>query len=72
MGEAQIETLIARLRADGRGGEAHPVRIHRETIRKTAEAQGRHKKQTGGAGSSAIAGCASSRIRERATSSSTR
>ena len=37
--------------ADGRGGEGVPVRIpYRETIRKTAEAQGRHKKQTGGAG----------------------
>ena len=52
MGEAQIETLIARLK-EQTGVEAKliPVRIpYRETIRKTAEAQGRHKKQTGGAG----------------------
>ena len=52
MGEAQVETLLARAK-DQAGVEAvlKPVRIpYRETIRKTAEAQGRHKKQTGGAG----------------------
>ncbi|MEF9841820.1 MAG: elongation factor G [Raoultibacter sp.] len=52
MGEAQIDTLLNRLRAQA-GIEAKllPVRIpYRETIRKTATAQGRHKKQTGGAG----------------------
>ena len=45
MGEAQIETLIARLK-EQTGVEAKliPVRIpYRETIRKTAEAQGRRR-----------------------------
>lgn len=52
MGEAQVETLLSRLQ-EQTGVEAKlvPLRIpYRETIRKTAEAQGRHKKQTGGAG----------------------
>ena len=52
MGEAQVDMLLARLR-DQSGVEARlvPVRIpYRETITKGAEAQGRHKKQTGGAG----------------------
>ncbi len=52
MGEAQVETLLSRAKEQA-GVEAvlKPVRIpYRETIRKTAEAQGRHKKQTGGAG----------------------
>ncbi|MDO5042984.1 MAG: EF-Tu/IF-2/RF-3 family GTPase, partial [Slackia sp.] len=52
MGEAQVETILHRLK-DQAGVEANlvPVRIpYRETIRATAEAQGRHKKQTGGAG----------------------
>lgn len=52
MGETQVETLLARLKeqtdVDAR---LVPVRIpYRETIRKTVEAQGRHKKQTGGSG----------------------
>ena len=52
MGEAQVETLLARLK-EQTGVEARlvPVRVpYRETICKVAEAQGRHKKQTGGAG----------------------
>ena len=52
MGEAQVDMLLARLR-DQSGVEAKlvPVRIpYRETITKSAEAQGRHKKQTGGSG----------------------
>ena len=52
MGDAQVETLMARLK-DQTGVNARlvPVRIpYRETIKKTASAQGRHKKQTGGAG----------------------
>lgn len=52
MGEAHVETIISRLK-DQANVEAKlmPVRIpYRETIRKTAEAQGRHKKQTGGSG----------------------
>lgn len=52
MGETQVETILARLKEQA-GVEAKlvPVRIpYRETIRKKAEAQGRHKKQTGGAG----------------------
>lgn len=52
MGDEQVNTLMIRLK-DQTGVEARlvPVRIpYRETIRKTAEAQGRHKKQTGGSG----------------------
>lgn len=52
MGEAQVETVLARCK-EQTGVETRlvPVRIpYRETIRKVAEAQGRHKKQTGGAG----------------------
>ncbi len=52
VGEAQIDTLLARLSAQtGVTAKVMAVRIpYRETIRKTAEAQGRHKKQTGGSG----------------------
>ncbi len=52
MGETQIETLLSRLEEQtGVKAKLVPVRIpYRETIRKKAEAQGRHKKQTGGAG----------------------
>ncbi len=52
MGEAQVDLVLGRMREQA-GVEARlvPVRIpYRETIRKAAEAQGRHKKQTGGAG----------------------
>ena len=52
MGEAQVDMLLSRLKEQS-GVEAKlvPVRIpYRETITKQAEAQGRHKKQTGGAG----------------------
>jgi elongation factor G len=52
MGDEQVNTLLIRLK-DSTGVDAKlvPVRIpYRETIRKTAEAQGRHKKQTGGSG----------------------
>ncbi|MEE0705366.1 MAG: EF-Tu/IF-2/RF-3 family GTPase, partial [Adlercreutzia sp.] len=52
MGETQVDMLLARLKEQS-GVEAKlvPVRIpYRETITKQAEAQGRHKKQTGGAG----------------------
>lgn len=52
MGETQVETILHRLKEQA-GVEATllPVRIpYRETIRSAAEAQGRHKKQTGGAG----------------------
>ena len=52
MGEAQVETLLARMKEQAKvEARLVPVRIpYRETITKTAEAQGRHKKQTGGAG----------------------
>ena len=54
MGEAQVSIRCSsRLKPSRHGVEARlvPVRIpYRETIRKTAEAQGRHKKQTGGSG----------------------
>ena len=52
MGDTQVETILARLKEQvGIGVVLKPVRVpYRETIRKTAQAQGRHKKQTGGAG----------------------
>ncbi len=52
MGDEQINTLLIRLK-ESTNVEAKliPVRIpYRETIRGKAEAQGRHKKQTGGSG----------------------
>ncbi len=52
LGEAQVDMLLARM-AEQANVEARlvPVRIpYKETIRSTAEAEGRHKKQTGGAG----------------------
>ena len=52
VGEAQVSVLLNRL-GERTGVEAvlEPLRIpYRETIRKAASAQGRHKKQTGGAG----------------------
>ena len=52
IGEAQVSVLLDRL--EGRTGvKAHTVKLripYRETIRRVASAQGRHKKQTGGAG----------------------
>ena len=52
MGDMQVDVLLNRLKAQtGVEVEQVPVRIpYRETILKTAEAQGRHKKQTGGSG----------------------
>ena len=52
LGETQIDAMLNRMKAQA-GVEARLVSVripYRETIRKTAEAQGRHKKQTGGAG----------------------
>ena len=52
VGEAQVSVLLNRLE-DRTKIAAHivPLRIpYRETIRRVASAQGRHKKQTGGAG----------------------
>lgn len=52
VGEAQVSVLLNRLEERTKV-EAHivPIRIpYRETIRRAASAQGRHKKQTGGAG----------------------
>ena len=52
IGEAQVAVLLDRMAARA-GVTAHvvPMRVpYRETIRRTASAQGRHKKQTGGAG----------------------
>ena len=52
VGEAQVSVLLNRLEERTKV-EAHivPIRIpYRETIRRIASAQGRHKKQTGGAG----------------------
>ena len=52
MGDTQVDMLLSRLKEQtGVDVRLVPVRVpYRETIRKTAEAQGRHKKQTGGAG----------------------
>lgn len=52
IGEAQVSVLLDRLEART-GLRAHIVAMriaYRETIRRVATAQGRHKKQTGGAG----------------------
>ena len=52
VGEAQVSVLLNRLEERTKV-EAHivPIRIpYRETIRRVSSAQGRHKKQTGGAG----------------------
>jgi elongation factor G len=52
MGDEQINTLINRIK-DQIGIDVAQVDVripYRETIRKTAEAEGRHKKQTGGSG----------------------
>ncbi|MGI6104750.1 MAG: elongation factor G [Raoultibacter sp.] len=52
MGDTQVDTILRRMKdQNGIDIELIPVRIpYRETIRKVAEAQGKHKKQTGGAG----------------------
>lgn len=52
IGEAQVSVLLDRLEERG-GIQARTVALkipYRETIRRVASAQGRHKKQTGGAG----------------------
>ena len=52
MGDMHVDVLLNKLKNQAKV-EAHlvPVRIpYRETIQKTAEAEGRHKKQTGGSG----------------------
>lgn len=52
MGDMHVDVLLNKLKNQAKI-EAHlvPVRIpYRETIQKTAEAEGRHKKQTGGSG----------------------
>ena len=52
IGEAQVAVLLDRMAVRaGVGAHVVPLRVpYRETIRRTASAQGRHKKQTGGAG----------------------
>ena len=52
VGEAQVSVLLNRLEDRTKvAAKSVPIRIpYRETIRRTASAQGRHKKQTGGAG----------------------
>lgn len=52
LGEGAVSLILARLK-ERSGIEAKLLEVkvpYRETIRKVAEAQGRHKKQTGGAG----------------------
>lgn len=52
VGEAQVSVLLNRLKERTKvEARTVPIRIpYRETIRRVASAQGRHKKQTGGAG----------------------
>ena len=52
MGDVQLELLLSRAREQAKvEAKQVPVRIpYRETIKKEAQAQGRHKKQTGGSG----------------------
>ena len=52
IGEAQVTVLLDRMSARaGVGAHVVPLRVpYRETIRRTASARGRHKKQTGGVG----------------------
>jgi elongation factor G len=52
LGEGAVDLILSRLK-ERTGVEAKLLEVkvpYRETIRKTAQAQGRHKKQTGGAG----------------------
>jgi elongation factor G len=52
LGDTQTEVVMARLKSRF-SVDTHPVDLripYRETIRKVASAQGRHKKQTGGSG----------------------
>jgi len=52
LGDGAVDLILSRLK-ERSGIEAQLLEVkvpYRETIRKTAEAQGRHKKQTGGAG----------------------
>ena len=52
LGEGSVDLILSRLR-ERSGVEAKLLEVkvpYRETIRRVAEAQGRHKKQTGGAG----------------------
>jgi elongation factor G len=52
LGEGAVDLILSRMR-ERNGIEARLLEVkvpYRETIRKKAEAQGRHKKQTGGAG----------------------
>jgi elongation factor G len=56
MGEAHLDVMIQRLkRKFGVEVETHPAKIaYRETIRRSAKAQGRHVKQSGGHGQYAV------------------
>lgn len=50
-GQLHIETVVAKLKKRGVEVALHPPKVaYRETITKRAEAQGRHKKQSGGRG----------------------
>lgn len=51
-GDMQMDVLVARLKIRfGVDADLHPVRVpYREKIKKTVEAHGRHKKQSGGSG----------------------
>ncbi len=52
MGEMHLEVILNKLKNKfgAEGALAEPKVPYRETIRKTAEAEGKHKKQSGGAG----------------------
>jgi elongation factor G len=50
-GQLHVETVVAKLKKRGVEVALHPPKVaYRETITKRVEAQGRHKKQTGGRG----------------------
>ncbi|MBQ6453440.1 MAG: elongation factor G [Coriobacteriales bacterium] len=52
LGETQIDVVLSRIKdRNGIAVNQLPIRVpYRESIRRTAQAQGRHKKQTGGSG----------------------
>ena len=51
LGESHLEMIVERLKRFGADVQMNPPRVpYRETIRGTAKAEGRHKKQSGGRG----------------------
>lgn len=72
LGEAQLDIMCKRVK-NKLGLDItwqEPRVAYRETIRKTAEAEGKHKKQSGAQGSTAMCSSVSSRVPKTANSSS--